>query len=94
MLAQIDFEPIKAGQETLARVFKDYAFAIPNYQRPYAWEVEHAQALLSDIMETLDEALSAPKDAITYFLGSITRFGTSSGSGRSDKKRSLAMAED
>ena len=72
ILAAIDFEPIKAGQEKLARVFSnEYAFVIPNYQRPYAWVVEHAQALLSDVLEALDEALSAPKDAITYFLGSI-----------------------
>lgn len=72
ILAPIDFEPIKAGQEKLARVFSDeYAFVIPNYQRPYAWEVEHAEALLNDILEALDEALSAPKEAITYFLGSI-----------------------
>lgn len=72
MLAPIDFEPIKAGQEKLARVFSnEYAFVIPNYQRPYAWEIEHAQALLTDVLEALDDALAAPGDAITYFLGSI-----------------------
>ena len=72
MLAAITLEPIKAGQEKLERVFSnDYAFSIPTYQRPYAWEVEHVQALLNDITEAMDEALAAPEEPITYFLGSI-----------------------
>ncbi|WP_182422283.1 DUF262 domain-containing protein [Aureimonas sp. ME7] len=72
MLAPIELEPIKAGQEKLERVFGNaYAFSIPSYQRPYAWEAEHAQALLSDIVDAMDQALAAPKEPITYFLGSI-----------------------
>ena len=47
----MELEPIKAGQERLSRVFSDeFAFAIPTYQRPYAWEREQAEALLDDIL--------------------------------------------
>lgn len=67
----MELEPIKAGQERLARVFSDeFAFAVPTYQRPYAWETEQAAALLDDILDALKEAL-ASKEAVTYFLGSI-----------------------
>ena len=35
----MELEPIKAGQERLSRVFSDeFAFAVPTYQRPYAWK--------------------------------------------------------
>lgn len=67
----MDFEPIRAGQEPLRRVFSDeYAFVIPTYQRPYAWETEQAEALLDDVLGALEEAQST-SDPVTYFLGSI-----------------------
>ncbi|MBT9290670.1 DUF262 domain-containing protein [Prosthecodimorpha staleyi] len=67
----MELEPIKAGQERLSRVFSDeFAFAIPTYQRPYAWEKEQAEALLADILAALDEAIET-KAPVTYFLGSI-----------------------
>lgn len=67
----MELEPIKAGQERLARVFSDeFAFAVPTYQRPYAWETEQASALLDDVLYALNEAV-ATKEPITYFLGSI-----------------------
>jgi uncharacterized protein with ParB-like and HNH nuclease domain len=67
----LELEPIKAGQERLSRVFSDeFAFAIPTYQRPYAWEKEQAEALLDDVLGSLEEALKN-EDPITYFLGSI-----------------------
>lgn len=67
----MELEPIKAGQERLSRVFSDeFAFAIPTYQRPYAWETEQAEALLDDILGALKDAVDT-KEAVTYFLGSI-----------------------
>jgi Protein of unknown function DUF262/Protein of unknown function (DUF1524) len=67
----MELEPIKAGQERLSRVFSDeFAFAIPTYQRPYAWEKEQAEALLEDILAALKEAIET-KEPVTYFLGSI-----------------------
>lgn len=67
----MELEPIKAGQERLSRVFSDeFAFAIPTYQRPYAWEKEQAEALLEDISAALQDAIET-KDPVTYFLGSI-----------------------
>ncbi|MCA0401980.1 MAG: DUF262 domain-containing HNH endonuclease family protein [Proteobacteria bacterium] len=67
----MELEPIKAGQERLSRVFSDeFAFAIPTYQRPYAWEIEQAEALLDDILAALKDAVET-KEPVTYFLGSI-----------------------
>lgn len=67
----MELEPIKAGQERLSRVFSDeFAFAIPTYQRPYAWEKEQAEALLDDILAALKDAVET-KEPVTYFLGSI-----------------------
>ncbi|WP_200941527.1 DUF262 domain-containing protein [Cellulomonas sp. Leaf395] len=51
----------------LEKVFsKEYVFTIPRYQRPYAWEVEHALQLLDDLTDAL-----ARTDEEAYFLGSI-----------------------
>jgi uncharacterized protein with ParB-like and HNH nuclease domain len=67
----MEIEPINASQQSLVRIFSDeFAFMIPPYQRPYAWENDHARDLLSDIESALDDAL-ATKDPVTYFLGSI-----------------------
>ena len=67
----MELEPIKAGQERLSRVFSDeFAFAIPTYQRPYAWEKEQAGALLDDILAALKDATET-REPVTYFLGSI-----------------------
>jgi hypothetical protein len=46
----------------------DYAFEVPSYQRPYAWEEDQAQELLSDLLDAMDN------DNVSggvYFLGSI-----------------------
>lgn len=68
---EIDIEPISAEQQSLVRIFSDaYAFSIPPYQRPYAWETTQAEELLNDITEALEEALTT-QNPITYFLGSI-----------------------
>ncbi len=60
---------IEASHKKIAEVFsKDYAFTIPAYQRPYAWEETQVAELLTD----LEEAMSpeSRSDGF-YFLGSI-----------------------
>ncbi|MFI2345672.1 DUF262 domain-containing protein [Streptomyces sp. NPDC019443] len=58
---------LEAHEMPLDKVFcSDYEFHIPTYQRPYAWEVEQAEQLLSDLVEALDSGSDEP-----YFLGSI-----------------------
>lgn len=64
-----DFSPIEAHERPIKRVFSDdYAFEIPSYQRPYAWEVEQARELLTDLLDAMDDPKSSGG---VYFLGSI-----------------------
>ncbi|WP_236655887.1 DUF262 domain-containing protein [Streptacidiphilus jiangxiensis] len=51
----------------------DYDFRIPDYQRPYAWGVEQADQLLSDLLEALERHGGEP-----YFLGSVVLVKSSS----------------
>lgn len=61
--------PIEAHERTVGQIFSDsYAFEIPPYQRPYAWHLEQARELLSDLMEAAGN--SANTNGM-YFLGSI-----------------------
>jgi hypothetical protein len=48
-----------------------YFFKIPSYQRPYAWKVEHGQALLDDLLNALGNLDETSDDLDSYFLGSI-----------------------
>jgi Uncharacterized conserved protein len=58
---------LSATNLPLEKVFsEDYIFTIPRYQRPYAWEVEHALQLLDDLTDALERDDEEP-----YFLGSI-----------------------
>lgn len=60
-------QPLQAHEKNLRQIFcDDYAFEIPIYQRPYAWELEQARDLLSDLLEALGEDGEG-----SYFLGSI-----------------------
>ena len=60
-------QQLEAHEVPLHKVFSsDYDFRIPDYQRPYAWEVEQATQLLEDLMEALDRGNAEP-----YFLGAI-----------------------
>lgn len=60
-----ELNPIEAHERAGGRIFSDeYAFEIPVYQRPYAWEVEQVRDLLTDLAEAIDS------DSV-YFLGSI-----------------------
>jgi hypothetical protein len=60
-------QQLEAHEVPLHKVFSsDYDFRIPDYQRPYAWEVEQASQLLQDLTEALDRESDEP-----YFLGSM-----------------------
>ncbi|MFE2581132.1 DUF262 domain-containing protein [Streptomyces sp. NPDC059378] len=60
-------QQLEAQEVSLHKVFRsDYDFRIPDCQRPYAWDVEQAVQLLTDLEESLDRGTDEP-----YFLGSI-----------------------
>ncbi|MEV1072701.1 DUF262 domain-containing protein [Micromonospora parva] len=59
--------PLKAHEHPLKKIFSaDFDFAIPHYQRPYAWGAEQALQLLDDLEDALVRAAAEP-----YFLGSL-----------------------
>jgi uncharacterized protein with ParB-like and HNH nuclease domain len=60
-------QQLEAHEVPLHKIFSsDYDFRIPDYQRPYAWQVEQAAQLLEDLVEALDRGDDEP-----YFLGSV-----------------------
>lgn len=60
---------IEAAHKQISEVFsKDYAFTIPAYQRPYAWETTQVDELLTDITDAMNPK---SKSEGFYFLGSI-----------------------
>ena len=60
---------IEAAHKTIAAVFSQhYAFTIPTYQRPYAWETTQVEELLTDLIEAMGP--ESKSDGF-YFLGSI-----------------------
>jgi hypothetical protein len=60
---------IEAAHKTIGGVFcDDYAFSIPPYQRPYAWERTQVEELLNDLTEAMQPHQQA--DGF-YFLGSV-----------------------
>ena len=65
----IQLSPIEAHERNIDKIFSDdYAFEIPPYQRPYAWEKEQAGELLSDLFDAMG---NKNENGGTYFLGSI-----------------------
>lgn len=65
----VQLSPIDAHERTIGQVFSDtYAFEVPPYQRPYAWEEEQTRELLEDLLDAMD---SKEASARAYFLGSI-----------------------
>src|SRR5208282_2654561 len=61
--------PIEAHERTIGQIFDDsYAFEIPAYQRPYAWEIDQVRELLSDLLEAMDDTDTSGG---VYFLGSV-----------------------
>jgi hypothetical protein len=64
-----ELSPIEAHERVIGRIFSDdYAFEIPPYQRPYAWEIEQAGDLLTDLLDAMDNTKASGG---VYFLGSI-----------------------
>ncbi|UXZ95116.1 DUF262 domain-containing HNH endonuclease family protein [Pseudomonas phytophila] len=60
---------IEAAHKKIAEVFsKEYAFTVPAYQRPYAWETTQAEELLADLKDAMTRDSAAGG---FYFLGSI-----------------------
>lgn len=63
---------IHGAEYPIEKIFcDDFVFSIPLYQRPYAWEVEQAEALLSDLLDFLGDGNDPIEDINPYFLGSI-----------------------
>jgi hypothetical protein len=61
--------PIEAHERTVGQIFSDaFAFEIPAYQRPYAWEVDQVRELLDDLLDAMDNSSTSGG---VYFLGSI-----------------------
>jgi len=67
--AMSQLSPIEAHERAIGGIFgDDYAFEIPPYQRPYAWEREQALDLLTDLLDAMDNTKASGG---LYFLGSI-----------------------
>lgn len=65
---------IHGSQYPLNKIFSDdFAFEIPNYQRPYAWTTEEAGELLDDLLAALGDNwdLAQLQELPPYFLGSV-----------------------
>ena len=58
-------QQISINLEGVGSVLKGRRFKVPAYQRSYAWEVDHVEALLDDMREAIN---NKEKE---YFLGSI-----------------------
>ncbi len=67
-------ETIQAQERPLMKIFSnDYAFSIPDYQRPYSWGLEQVGDLLADIRTAMqdDDGVIPIQDLSPYFLGSV-----------------------
>jgi len=63
---------IHAIEKALFRVLSnDFAFAIPPYQRPYAWTTDQASELFTDLLAFLGNDVQPIEEVNPYFLGSI-----------------------
>ncbi|GGS05773.1 DUF262 domain-containing protein [Deinococcus sedimenti] len=61
---------IHGSEHPVQKIFSDdFAFTIPPYQRPYSWTTEQAEALLDDLLESVNNASRSEQEP--YFLGSI-----------------------
>lgn len=65
---------IQGKEFVVAKIFAgdEFAFLIPEYQRPYAWTTEQSEELFTDLLAIMgdDESLSV-EELSPYFLGSI-----------------------
>lgn len=64
-------QTIEAKEQELKRIFSDdYLFAIPEYQRPYAWTTEQTAELLADLFAAMGQN-EIIEEVAPYFFGSI-----------------------
>ena len=62
---------IHGKEHKLKDIFSDqFVFTVPSYQRPYAWQTQHVQALVNDLIAFMQES-SSLENLPPYFLGSI-----------------------
>ncbi len=70
---------LSAHEQSVSKIFNDdYVFSIPGYQRPYAWEKEHACELFEDINQFRSDTGGSTEETHPYFLGSIVLIKTES----------------
>ena len=62
---------IKGSQNPIGKIFEDFDFRIPLYQRPYSWQREHAEELLDDLLGFVGTDGKPINELTPYFLGSI-----------------------
>jgi hypothetical protein len=65
---------IQGKEYVIAKIFAgdEFAFVIPEYQRPYAWTTEQAEELLTDLLAMMgDDDTLEVEELPPYFLGSI-----------------------
>jgi hypothetical protein len=64
---------IHGSEYTVNKMFSDeFAFEIPQFQRPYAWTTEETGALLDDLLHAVGDDDSIDADDIApYFLGCV-----------------------
>ncbi len=74
---------LNIDQKNIGSLFSDKKsdFLIPDYQRPYAWEIEECQTLWSDIFEFAfpDEDSTKFNSDDEYYLGPIVTFKNDNG---------------
>ena len=64
--------PLVAHEQPISRIFSnEYVFAIPGYQRPYAWTTDQARDLFDDLLGFMRNASGGVEDSPPYFLGSV-----------------------
>jgi uncharacterized protein with ParB-like and HNH nuclease domain len=69
--------PLFAHEQPISRIFSnEYVFAIPGYQRPYAWKNDQAQDLFDDLLGFMRSASGRVEESPPYFLGSIVLIKT------------------
>ncbi len=65
---------IHGKEYVIAKIFSgdEFAFVIPEYQRPYAWTTEHAEELFDDLLAMMGDDVALSVESLPeYFLGSI-----------------------
>lgn len=67
---------ITAEKIEVLKLFKDYSFIIPDYQRHYVWEKDNIIALLEDLNNTFKDDDIEDKE---YFIGSFVFFNHNDG---------------